>query len=78
LGLRLESDSDESLTQRPKDSCSSEHDFSALDPTLVETGVEAEEELLGLAPSGSVRVQLKLKCKDIREEEGKTNSGRYG
>jgi hypothetical protein len=32
--LALEPDSDESLIQRPKDSRSSEHDFSALDPTL--------------------------------------------
>jgi hypothetical protein len=32
--LALEPDSDEPLTQRPKDSRSSEHDFSVLDPTL--------------------------------------------
>jgi hypothetical protein len=34
----LKPDSDESLTQRAKDSCSSEHDLSALDPTLVVFG----------------------------------------
>jgi hypothetical protein len=56
LGLGLESDSDESLTQKAKDSRSSEHDFFALDPTLLpgqkkrgarkakEEGKEAETE----------------------------------
>jgi hypothetical protein len=37
LGLGLESDLDESSTQMAKDSRSSEHDFSMLDPTLLPT-----------------------------------------
>jgi hypothetical protein len=41
LGFGLESDSDESSTQRAKDSRSSEHDFSALDATILYTIIQS-------------------------------------
>jgi hypothetical protein len=70
-GLALEPDSDESLTPKPKDSRLSEHDFSALDPTLPDgrTGGRRDwEEQVSRQSRGDWRVETDDKRTKLRRE----------
>jgi hypothetical protein len=78
-GLWLESDSDEYLPQRPKDSCSSEHDFSVFDPTLAQTPTQTpscRQSILTIETAEKTRFLFSL-FEAIGQEKGQYAKFKY-